>query len=105
MLLYALLTRTREIGIRMALGAEPARASFAIMKSGLQFVAAGLLLGALCAVPAGIIAGRNFTGSDVSDPVPYIAALAGVMIATIAAAYVPARRAANVEPMTALRYE
>jgi predicted permease len=105
MLLYALLTRTREIGIRLALGAPPARASYAVLKSGLQFVAVGLVLGAVCAVPAGIIAGRNFMGSDARDPLPYIAALAGVVLATIAAAYVPARKATHVEPMSALRYE
>ena len=105
LLLYAMLTRTREIGVRMALGARPRNASFTIIKSGLQFVIAGLVLGAIAAIPAGIIAGRNFTGADARDPIPYAAALVGIVVATIAASYIPARRAARVEPMVALRHE
>ncbi|MEX0907399.1 MAG: FtsX-like permease family protein, partial [Gemmatimonadota bacterium] len=105
LLLYATLARMREIGLRVALGAKPRSAGLAVMKEGLHFVLTGAVLGITLGIPAAIFASRNFVGADAADPVPLAAALLGITIAAAAAAYVPMRRAARVQPMSALRQE
>jgi ABC-type antimicrobial peptide transport system permease subunit len=105
LLLYATLTRTREVGVRMALGARPARASFTVMKETLIFVAGGMVLGFVISVPAAMFATRGFLGASPSDPIPFIAAVSGIALSTVAASFIPARKAARVQPMEALRHE
>jgi predicted permease len=106
LLLYATLTRTREIGVRMALGAAPRDASFTVMREGLLFAGGGLLLGIVLSIPAAMLAARGlFLGARAADPVPLAAAAAGIILATAAATLVPARHAARVEPMVALRHD
>ncbi|HUF51162.1 MAG TPA: FtsX-like permease family protein, partial [Longimicrobiales bacterium] len=105
LLLYATLARTREIGLRMALGARPRRASLTVMKGGLYYVLGGAALGVALGVPGAIFAANSFMGGDAADPVPFAAALLAIALSTLAAAYIPARRAARVQPMAALRTE
>lgn len=105
LLLYATLTRTREIGLRMALGAPSARASFTVMKEGLVYVLGGAGLGILLGIPAAFYSARIFIGTQASDPVPFVVAVGGIAVATVAASCVPARKAARVQPMEALRHE
>jgi predicted permease len=105
LLLYATLARTREIGLRMALGAGPRSASMTVISEGLRYVLAGTMLGLALGIPAAIIAARQFAGADPTDPVPFAAAIAGILAAAAAAAFVPALRAARVQPMSALRIE
>ena len=105
MLLYALMSRTREVGLRMALGARSHHASFTVLGDGLRFVAIGSLMGMILCVPAAMFAARNFIGVKASDPWPFAFALLAVAVSSFAAATVPAIRAARVEPMVALRHE
>jgi predicted permease len=103
LLLYTLMSRTREVGLRIALGARPHHASFTIIRSGLAYVAAGTLLGLLLCIPAAISAADSFIGVDARDPVPFIAMVGSILVASAAAAILPALKAARVEPMRALR--
>jgi predicted permease len=105
MLLYALLSRSREIGLRIALGARPRNASITVISDGLRFVAFGTVAGLALCVPTATFAARTFIGVRANDPMPFIAALVAVVLSSAAAAYIPARRAARVQPMTALRHE
>jgi predicted permease len=105
LLLYGALARTREIGLRMALGALPSRASMTVMKDGLRFVFVGAMLGATFAVPAAFFAAMRFIGARAADPVPFLAAAIAILSATAAAAAVPARKASKIQPMEALKYD
>jgi predicted permease len=105
LLLYALLSRSREIGLRMALGARSHQASYAVIADGLRFVGAGAIMGLVLCVPAAMFAGRNFIGASATDPIPFLFVLLTIVLSSAAAAYIPARRAARIQPMSALRHE
>ncbi len=102
---YAVARRTREIGIRMALGAEPSGVLRMVLREGLVMTVAGTALGFLLAL--GI--GRAFSGMlyQVSpvDPVAFTLAPAVLVTTALLACWLPARRAASIEPMQALRSE
>jgi putative ABC transport system permease protein len=102
---YSVARRTREIGIRMALGATARDVVRMIISEGARIAAIGLVLGLVLAMGAGKFAGRFLYGISGFDPVTFILipiALAGV---TLLACWLPARRATRVNPMTALRCE
>jgi predicted permease len=102
---FAVAARTREIGIRMALGAGHARVLWQVMAESAALTAIGIALGAPGAFWASRALGSFLYGLSAADPWTYTvmaAALAGV---TLGAAWIPARRAALVDPMVALRYE
>ncbi|MGE0454954.1 MAG: ADOP family duplicated permease [Vicinamibacteria bacterium] len=100
---YSVSQRTREFGVRMALGAGASRVVALVLRQGLVALAAGLLLGALAALGAGRLLSGLLFGVEPKDPVSYAAA-AGVLLAVgLAACLLPARRAAATDPMTALR--
>jgi predicted permease len=103
MLAYDVGQRRQEIGIRMALGADRSRVLHMVLASGMTLTLAGIGLGVvIAAVMARAAAGLLF-GVSPYDPITYVA-FAAVLVATaIAAAYGPARRATQVDPMTALR--
>src|SRR6185295_6178868 len=102
-LAYDVGQRKQEIGIRMALGADGNRVMQMVMASGVSLTMIGIAIGvALAAIVARIASGLLF-GVSPYDPITY-AAFAAVLVATaIAAAYIPARRATKVDPMTTLR--
>lgn len=97
--------RTNEIGVRMALGAPPEAVLRMILRETLVVVAVGLLGGLpLAAALARLIAGKLY-GLTPLDPATYAVVAAGLVLVALAAAWLPARRAARVDPMVALRCE
>jgi predicted permease len=101
---YAASQKTHEIGIRMALGAQPEDILKLILRQGLVIVAVGLVLGVMAALAVGRVVGNFLTVSPM-DPVTYLTVSALLTIVALVACYVPARRAMRVDPMVALRYE
>lgn len=102
---YAVSRRTREIGVRMAVGASPMSVLLLILRDGGRVGAAGLAGGVVAALAAHrLIAGLLFDVSP-TDPAIYGAVAAVLGLITMAAGYFPARRAAGVEPSAALRAE
>ena len=97
--------RTREIGIRMALGAHLRQVRELILLQGLRIAWAGVLAGALAALAACRLMARFLYGVKPYDPVSFAAGTAIVMCVALLACYLPARRATKVDPMVALRYE
>jgi predicted permease len=97
--------RTREIGVRMAMGASPARVLALAMRQGLGLVVFGLAIGVVGALAlAQALSGWLF-GVTPTDPITYAAVAAVLLAAAAAACWVPAYRAARVDPMTTLRAE
>jgi putative ABC transport system permease protein len=102
---YAVTQRTHEIGVRMAVGAQPADVVRMVLGYGLKLGLAGIALGSAVAVAgARLIRGLLFAVSA-SDPVTFVAVAATLVGVTLIASYVPARRATRVDPLTALRAE
>jgi ABC-type antimicrobial peptide transport system permease subunit len=102
---YSVARRTREIGIRVALGAQPGAVVALVMRQGLLVAVAGLLGGCLlAAIAARAIAGTLY-GVSSADPLSWLAAAAVLLIASALANLVPAWRAAHVDPCEALRSE
>jgi ABC-type antimicrobial peptide transport system permease subunit len=102
---YAVTRRTSEIGIRMALGAQKADVLRMVLRESALLVLAGVAIG----VPAALLSGRLIAamlfGLTPSDPATLALAVGILMVVALAAGYLPARRAAAVEPISALRYE
>jgi putative ABC transport system permease protein len=104
-LAYSVNQRTQEIGIRVALGAEPAQLIGEVMRDALRLVLPGIAVGLVGALAITRLLGSLLYEIKPSDP-RTLAAVSGVLIIiAMFAAYVPARRAATVDPLTALRYE
>jgi len=104
-LAFAVAQRTQEIGIRLALGALPRDIVRLVLRRGLGLVIAGLFAGLLAAIGTAHLLAHVLYGVSSSEPV-LLAAIAGILAsAALAACWLPARRAARVEPMAALRAE
>ncbi len=102
---YVISQRTREIGIRLALGAEPRQLERMFLLHGLTLSAVGAVVGLVAALGLARLMSSLLFGVGPMDPVAYVAAL-GVMIAAAAlASYLPARRAAAISPMESLKNE
>jgi predicted permease len=102
---YAATKRTREIGIRMALGATPGEILALIVRQGMIVVAAGVATGLAGAWSLSRLMTHLLVGIGASDPAVYGAASVLVAAVALLACWIPARRAARVDPMVALRYE
>lgn len=102
---YAVSQRTQEIGVRIALGAQPRDILQMIGRQGAMIVASGLTIGLLTALAAGRLVSDFLVGITPSDPITYVGV--SVLLASIAcvATYIPTRRATKIDPMVALRYE
>jgi predicted permease len=102
---YRVNMRTAEIGVRMAVGARREQVVWMILKDSLLLTAVGVVLG----VPLAMLVGRALTSSLYGvkpfDPMSYLLAVVGVAVVALAASAVPAARAANVDPLTALHTE
>lgn len=105
LLAYAVARRTNEIGIRMALGAAPGDVVRMVLSDSMWLVVAGILLGLPCAYAIGQVLKGFLFGLQPVDPLAAGTALVTLAIIAAIAAWLPARRAASIDPMSALREE
>ena len=102
---YTVGERTREIGIRMALGAQQSDATTLILRQALLLTGIGIALGLACTFYATRLLEGMLFGVSLRDPLTFAAVIALMCAAALLASYIPARRAAKVDPMASLRYE
>jgi predicted permease len=105
LLTYSVKQRTAEIGVRIALGASRGGVLGMILRQGLQLTITGLLLGLAGALALTRVLVASLYGVSAVDPITFAAVPALLLIVAIAACLIPARRAANVDPMRTLRDE
>jgi ABC-type antimicrobial peptide transport system permease subunit len=114
---YAVAQRTPEIGVRMALGAEPSHVLWMVVRQGMGLAVGGLAAGSALAVVlaravesvsftnSGMGANAKLLGGGANDPLIFVLAAGFLCVVAALASYLPARRAASVDPMQALRTE
>jgi putative ABC transport system permease protein len=102
---YAVEQRSHEIGIRMALGAEPSDVLGMIVRDGMRLAAIGLALGVIASLVAMKYLESQLYGIKARDPLTFLGVGAALALVALAACYIPARRATKVDPLTALRYQ
>jgi len=102
---WSVAQRTREIGIRMALGAERSQVLMLFLRHGLKLTLSGLGCGTLASLALRRTLANLVYGVSTGDPAIYISVLALMLVVALLACYVPARRAAKVDPLVSLRYE
>jgi putative ABC transport system permease protein len=102
---YAVVRRAADVGVRMAIGARPIDVTGLILADGMRLVIAGIVIGFIVALAAGRLIETIVFGVSPFDPVTYVAVVATLIAVAFTACYVPSRRAALVDPMTALRAE
>ena len=102
---YSVAQRTRELGIRTALGAVESRIALMVLGEGLRTAAVGIVLGIVAALLAARSLGSLLYGVTAADPPIYATVILTLLGVALAASYLPARRAARVDPMIALRSE
>jgi ABC-type antimicrobial peptide transport system permease subunit len=101
---YAAAQKSHEIGVRMALGAQPADILKMVFRDGFLIVGIGLAIGVALALAAGHLV-RGFVIVSANDPLTYVIVTAVLAFVALAACLIPARRATRVDPLVALRYE
>jgi putative ABC transport system permease protein len=104
-LAYSVAQRSREIGLRIALGAPGTRIRGMVLKQVARMAAIGVVLGAIVAWALGLAAQSILLGVEAGDPVGLAAAAVLLSVVMLGAAYLPARRASRVDPMSVLRDE
>jgi putative ABC transport system permease protein len=102
---YDVTRRTREIGVRMALGARPASVLGLVYRRGLTLTLAGLAIGLAAAFGVTRLLRSLLYGVEPADPATYAAVMVVLLAAAVAAIWLPARRATRVDPMEAIRAE
>ncbi len=102
---YSVKQRTSEIGIRLALGAQPSDVLKLIVRQGMLLTLVGIVLGALAAIGLTHLLSSLLYGIAPTDPATFIAVAIVLVAVSLAACYIPARRAMKTDPMIALRYE
>jgi predicted permease len=104
-LAYSVAQRAREIGLRFALGAQPGRIRWMVLRQVAVMAMVGIGLGTLAAWGLGLAARNLVFGVEPGSPLSLVSAAALLAVIMLGAAYIPARRASRVDPMTVLRYE
>ncbi|HJR70317.1 MAG TPA: FtsX-like permease family protein, partial [Gammaproteobacteria bacterium] len=104
-LAWAVARRVGEIGVRMALGAQAADVLRMVMKQGARMIVAGLVLGIAGALALGRVLAAQIPEVDAVDPAVLTVAVLLLTAAALVASWLPARRAARVDPMQALRQD
>ncbi len=104
-LAFSVSGRTREFGVRLAMGSEPRHLLTGVVKEGLVIAVSGIVVGGVSAFALARLAGSYFSEIRTPNPVPVIAAVVVLLLASIIASAVPALRAARVDVMDALRAE
>ena len=102
---YSVARRTREIGIRMAIGASRSDVVRMVLRQGLTLSLSGILVGSVLSVIVGRLITAGLVGLGAPNPATYVIVPTVLIVLTIAASYIPARRASRVDPLRALRYE
>jgi macrolide transport system ATP-binding/permease protein len=102
---YAVTQRTREIGVRMALGAKEKDVLGLVLWDGLIVIGVGLVIGLLLAAAATRVIAGFLYGVDATDPLTFVGVPLVLGVVALVASYLPARRAVKVDPLVALRYE
>jgi ABC-type antimicrobial peptide transport system permease subunit len=104
-LAYSVSQRTREFGIRMAVGAVQQTLVLLVLKQGLRLVAIGLVIGTAAALAASRVMRGLIFEIGTTDPLSFLGAAVVLSVVALLASYLPARRATRVDPMVALRTE
>jgi predicted permease len=104
-LAYRVGRRTSEIGVRMALGAQRSQVLWMVLRESLVISVAGIAVGIPLAIAGAQLMRSMLFGVKPGDSISYLGALLGVTLVALAASAIPARRAASVDPIVALRYE
>ena len=102
---YSIAQRTREVGIRMALGAQPGDVLKLVIGQGMLLAGTGVVVGLIAAFGVARLFASLLFGVRPTDPLTFIAVAAVMSLSALAACYFPARRAMRVDPIVALRYE
>ena len=97
--------RTKELGLRLALGAEPSSVIWLVMKEVLLLLVIGLVVGIPTAIALGRYVSSQLYGIEPNDPWIAVSTMALLTVISAAAGLIPARRASQIDPILALRYE
>lgn len=102
---YAVARRSKEFGLRMALGAQPGNVLSLVMKQGAALTVIGVIVGVGAALGLTRLMATLLFGVQPTDPLTFLSVSAILAVVALAASYIPALRATKVDPMKALRYE
>jgi ABC-type antimicrobial peptide transport system permease subunit len=102
---FSVVRRTREIGIRLALGAQRHHVFVMVMKHGVVLVLSGAIVGTFASIALSRFMGSLLFGISPTNALTFAGASIGMIFIALLACYLPARRATKVNPLEALRYE